>query len=77
MKVPEGVKLAVGFLLMGYAGFQFAGWPGAILLPIGVFIGMAVLVSPLLVLFVVAGVFIRSIEAYRSANVYVRGAFDR
>lgn len=64
-------------LLLGYAGFQLFGWVGAILLPVGLLVVMAVIVAPAVVAIVGGGLLSHSIKGLRSIKQRLFGAIGR
>lgn len=60
-KVATAVSCIGTWLILGFAGYQIAGWTGAILLPIGVTVVVAIVAGPLLVLLFVL-VLIRDLQ---------------
>lgn len=67
----------VAWLLLSYGGFQLAGWTGAILLPIGVTLGMALLFAPFVVLLVGSGLVIQTIKGIRAIKRRITGGAER
>lgn len=53
----------VAWLFLGYAGFQVAGWVGAVVTPVVATAAISILSDPVLTLLLVVGVLIRSIQA--------------
>jgi len=64
------------WVLLGYAGFQFFGWTGAILLPIGVTFGMALLFAPFAVVLVGSGLVIQAIKGVRAVKRRISGGAE-
>lgn len=72
-QVKALLSYSVACLLLGYVGFQYAGWTGAILLPIVVILAMALLFAPFAVLVVGTGLIIHAIKGFRRVKRRIRG----
>ena len=67
----------LAWLLLGYVGFQYAGWTGAILLPIVTIFVMAVVFAPLPVIVLGFALIINSIKGCRAVKQRVLGDTER
>lgn len=75
-RVINALAPVVAWVLLGYIGFQLAGWTGAILLPIGITVGLVIIVAPLTVIIVGLGLILQVVKACQRARQYLGSVSD-